>query len=491
MKPRVLAAFLFLFFASSSASVRAQQETFVPITLNAAQTEIHLWTSGAGVTYARVKLTFAHGGFRVTDWGEPTRNGNNFAVDIKPEQWTGLSTQAIMYLTHVYELGTLPSGSYSFNVNSRGAAVRSEQFDPSQIVEHWQLVAPSRESTYLAIRTTGGVTFTFVTLYPTDQPRRITDWGNVARNGNDYAVDIRVEEWTGAPATNQSLERRAYSLGPTPPGAYSFTLKANGEVVRTQPFNVSAGQSSPFANPLEDPHYFVRQHYLDFLGREPESGGLSYWADQFVQCGISESCVHEKRIGVSAAFFMADENQAVGGFVYRLYKGTLSRRPTLAEFNSDRDRLPSGPGLETAKEALVNEWVTRPEFLGRWPETMSAEEFVRGLYDSAGLRDVAASEKAQATANLQSGTESRAQVVRGMIELKAFRDAEYNPSFVLMQYFDYLRREPEEAGYQFWLGVLNNRDPNNFRGMVCSFITSAEYQLRFGSTVTRTNQDCK
>jgi hypothetical protein len=52
-----------------------------------------------------------------------------------------------------------------------------------------------------------------------------------------------------------------------------------------------------------------------------------------------------------------------------------------------------------------------------------------------------------------------------------------------------LRRDPEAAGYAFWLDVLN-RDPANTTGMVCSFITSSEYQLRFGSAITASNSQC-
>jgi hypothetical protein len=59
-----------------------------------------------------------------------------------------------------------------------------------------------------------------------------------------------------------------------------------------------------------------------------------------------------------------------------------------------------------------------------------------------------------------------------------------------MQYFGYLRRDPDPAGYGFWLNVLNNSEPNNYRSMVCAFITSAEYQRRFGPTVTRTSAEC-
>jgi hypothetical protein len=100
---------------------------------------------------------------------------------------------------------------------------------------------------------------------------------------------------------------------------------------------------------------------------------------------------------------------------------------------------------------------------------------------------------------------SRALVLRAVIEIPDFknipdptdpryaeikRTSQYNPAFVLMQYFGYLRRDRDPGGYDFWLDVLNNREPNNFRGMVCAFLTAAEYQLRFGSSVTRTNRDC-
>jgi len=86
--------------------------------------------------------------------------------------------------------------------------------------------------------------------------------------------------------------------------------------------------------------------------------------------------------------------------------------------------------------------------------------------------------------------DSRARTVRKLIEYDEFESAEYNSAFVLAQYFNYLRREPEDGGYQFWLNVLNNREPNNYLSMVCAFITSREYQERFGSIVTYTNSDC-
>jgi len=60
----------------------------------------------------------------------------------------------------------------------------------------------------------------------------------------------------------------------------------------------------------------------------------------------------------------------------------------------------------------------------------------------------------------------------------------------LLQYFGYLRRDPELGGFLFWLDTLNNGDAGIFRGMVCAFATSREYQQRFSTVVTRANADC-
>jgi hypothetical protein len=87
-------------------------------------------------------------------------------------------------------------------------------------------------------------------------------------------------------------------------------------------------------------------------------------------------------------------------------------------------------------------------------------------------------------------TESRALVVRDVADNAALTRAVYNQSFVIMQYFGYLRRDPDQGGLDFWLSVLNGREAGNYRGMVCAFLTSAEYQRRFGGLITRSNADC-
>ncbi len=245
---------------------------------------------------------------------------------------------------------------------------------------------------------------------------------------------------------------------------------------------------APVFNPINETQVFVRQHYLDFLAREPDPGGLGYWSAQIDGCGGDARCINSRRIGVSAAFFIELEFQDTGSFVYRLYKGSLGQQPSYTEFETDRSSVVAGPNLEANKQALADNWVGRQGFLMLYPLSQTPELFVNTLFDTARLVPFSA-ERQRLISEMNSG-KTRAQVLREMIELEEFKAREYNPAFVLMQYFGYLNRNPDQGGYDFWLNILNNREPNNYRGMVCAFITSREYQERFGLLLQRTNTDC-
>jgi hypothetical protein len=138
--------------------------------------------------------------------------------------------------------------------------------------------------------------------------------------------------------------------------------------------------------------------------------------------------------------------------------------------------------------------VQQPEFVQKFQMNVTAESFVDALlaHVSASSQVDLSRERSQLIAKYQTGgslNESRALVLTMVTEDGSFQQAEYNPSFVLLEYFSYLRRDPDPGGYQFWLNALNSA-PGNYRGMVCSFITSAEYQRRFSSVVMHTNAEC-
>ncbi len=282
--------------------------------------------------------------------------------------------------------------------------------------------------------------------------------------------DLYVE---GNEILNLTLSEPAGGAFPGSPSTATLTIISNDAAV-------------PTTNPLDNAQFFVNQQYLDFLNREPDSGGLAYWTNEITKCGNNTTCTNNRRAGVSAAFFVEAEFQQSGSFVYRIYKGGLGRQPTYSEFTLDRSKVVGG--IESDKEVLLGNFVQRAEFRLTYPDAMTNEQFVNKLFDTAGLVPFGTERQQQIDA-MNSG-KTRAQLVRDVVEIQVFKDREFNPSFVLMQYFGYLRRDPDPGGYTFWLDVLNNRDRNNYRGIVCAFITSREYQERFSSVFTRTDAEC-
>lgn len=281
---------------------------------------------------------------------------------------------------------------------------------------------------------------------------------------------------------------RTINLTLTNPGG-GATLGAQRTALVTINDNDTA---QPTTNPIDDTGAFVRQHYYDFLNRLPDAGGFAYWTNLIGQCSATDAqCLNSKRVSVSAAFFIEQEFQDTGSFVYRLYKAAYGQRPTYTQFMPDRSRVTGGANLEAGKQAFAEAFVVRPEFTAKYPATLSPTAFVEALLQT--MRQGSAidlSSQRNALINDYTVNKNRARILRQLVDDATFKQAEYNNAFVLMQYFGYLRREPDASGYGFWLDVLNNRVNNNYRSMVCAFLTSAEYQDRFSFIRTRSDSVC-
>jgi len=85
---------------------------------------------------------------------------------------------------------------------------------------------------------------------------------------------------------------------------------------------------------------------------------------------------------------------------------------------------------------------------------------------------------------------NRGRIVQLVIDNQLVQKAEYNGAVVLMQYFGHLQRDPDESGYAFWLDALNHQEPVDVRGIVRAFLTSSEYQERFGGMASRGGNEC-
>jgi hypothetical protein len=83
--------------------------------------------------------------------------------------------------------------------------------------------------------------------------------------------------------------------------------------------------------------------------------------------------------------------------------------------------------------------------------------------------------------SLSNGTLTKAAVLGQVAGDQRFVAAKRNQTFVMMEYFGYLRRDPDAAGYEFWLNKLNQFNGNFEQAeMVKAFIVSGEYRGRFG-----------
>jgi hypothetical protein len=279
--------------------------------------------------------------------------------------------------------------------------------------------------------------------------------------------------------------------------------------------------AAPVTNPIDEAQFFVRQHYYDFLSRIPDQPGLDYWTGQITQCGSDAACIHTKRIDVSNAFFYEQEYQQTGSYVYRLYRAAFGNNqpfpnpnpnaqfpneekklPSYAAFAPDRARVRGGASLTQTQLDLANDFVQRPAFIDKYgtaSNTGFVDAILGTLRNDLGV-DLTSQRAALISLFNQSGRGpvlyrlADDNVQTNPIDNRAFIDAEYNRAFVATQYFGYLRRNPDIGGFIFWLGQVNSaalRDVAKQHAMVCSFITSTEYQQRFSSVVTHSNAECQ
>lgn len=268
---------------------------------------------------------------------------------------------------------------------------------------------------------------------------------------------------------------------------------------------ITDNDSSPSAtNPIDSSPLFVRQHYHDFLNREPDAGGLNFWTSEIDGCSPKPQCVEIKRINVSAAFFLSIEFQETGYLVYRMYKASFGNLPNapvpvaFTPFLRDTQRIGQGvvvgvgnweAQLEANKQTFALAFVQRPEFQAAYPGSMSAAAFVDQLNANAGgVLSPAERSNLIAVLSVPGDAGQRAQVLRAVSEDVDLKNAEIRKAFVLMQYFGYLRRNPNDApdsdftGFNFWLGKLNQFNGDFIQAeMVKAFISSIEYRQRFGN----------
>jgi uncharacterized repeat protein (TIGR01451 family) len=296
-------------------------------------------------------------------------------------------------------------------------------------------------------------------------------------------------------------------------GGAGFTTP--GATTSTATLSIADDTIESAGNPIDDTETFVRHHYHDFLNREADSTGLAFWVDNINKCndpsrrpaGLTVAqCIETFRVHTSAAFYLSIEFQQSGYFVYRISQAGFAEiaPPTVpvpiryAQFIRDAAEINRGvvvgqgaweAQLNQNKQAYALAFVQRQEFLLRYPANTSATAFVNSLDQNAG-NVLISSERSALISELSPNPADpalRASVLKKVADNAVMVQQHFNRAFVLMQYFGYLRRNPDAAqdtnfsGYNFWLNKLNSFNSDFVKAeMVKAFINSDEYRHRFG-----------
>jgi hypothetical protein len=270
------------------------------------------------------------------------------------------------------------------------------------------------------------------------------------------------------------------------------------------------------SNPIDVSRTFVGQHYHDFLYRQSDQSGEDFWTSVIEQCAADAECRRVKRVAVSSAFFLSIEFRQTGYLVIRSHKagfGNGKGMPRYDTFLRDQREVSEGvivgqgnwqAQLDANRQAYLQDFVSRSEFTSKpsFAQGVAAGTYVDALFANSGVTPATAERNAAISAYGSGDTTGRANALKSVIESGSVFNKLYNDSFVLMQYFGYLRRNPDSlpdtdfTGYDFWLGKLNGvsqtnedmRDDTQAQHraeraeMVRAFIESTEYRQRFGES---------
>jgi len=302
--------------------------------------------------------------------------------------------------------------------------------------------------------------------------------------------------------------------------------------IKVKPLRLRPGTNVPIT--IDDADFFTSQHYVDFLRRFPDAPGLTFWTDK-VTTQTSEctdpakrfpgesvaACADRKRANTSAAFFLSPEFQNTGSFVVRVYWGTLGKqpnancpslpsglsgqcRPLYSDYIADMSQVAKGivvndqldPNVINAnKRAYVDQFVNTTAFKAKY-DSLNNQQFVDTLFTTTGINASAIDRQALVNGlNAVPATETRSSVVFKIVDGtttltggalrfdttygQAFYNAQFDDAFVFMEYVGYLRRNPDQGGYDFWLGKLKQYGNWSDAEMVLAFIRAPEYRNRF------------
>jgi subtilisin family serine protease len=304
----------------------------------------------------------------------------------------------------------------------------------------------------------------------------------------DYATSVGTLRWAAGEGGTKSFTV-PITDDQNVEGAEAFTVTLSGATrvplgsQSAATINIMDNDTNGFApNPIDDIPFFIRQQYIDFLGRLPDPTGFNNWVATLQGCpdgGYGMNHPTCDRVHVAKSTYQSVEFQTRGYWAYRFYEVAMGRKPNYAEFVPDMAQVggPKSPQEEAlSKDQFINQFVHRSEFTHRYGSLADPAQYVDALLQTAGVPNL--SIRSSLISGLQSNQKTREQVLREIVESQEVEDRFYIRGFVSMMYYGFLRRDPDPVGFDNYVLKLNQTgDP---RAMTFDFIYSSEYRSRFG-----------
>jgi hypothetical protein len=210
---------------------------------------------------------------------------------------------------------------------------------------------------------------------------------------------------------------------------------------------------------------FAMQQYRDFLNREGDPGGISFWTDQVASGATSRAqCIEN--------FFNSAEFQSGAAPIVRLYFAFFNRIPDFGGLMYWIGNLRSG---FYSLDQIASSFAGSAEFQGTYGSLTNAQ-FVDLIYHNLLGREPDSGGFAFWTHQLDSGQMSRGQVMRNFSESSEYQSLSFSKVYVTMAYVGMLRRAPDQGGFDFWVGYMNT---NSGLALINGFLASTEYHNRF------------
>jgi hypothetical protein len=335
----------------------------------------------------------------------------------------------------------------------------------------------------VAVNRSGDLSQASTVDYRTSDPSGLNNCDQVTGNASsrcDYATTAGTLRFAAGETSKTIIIPIVNDVYMDATEVFTVTLSnaAGGQLgaIPAATVTITNNDTAQAPNPIDNSEFFVQQLYIDFLGREPDNAGQAAWLGILNNCTVPTNC---DRIAVAGGFVRSPEFTERGYFVYRAFRSSLGRFARYSEFIPDMARVSgflSAEDLEANKVAYVEEFMSRQEFKDIYDATVNnPTAYVDTLLQKADLPNHP--KRAEWIAKLSNNTLTRAQVLRELMESTELSTKYVNEAFIVMNYFGFLRRDPD-AAYTTWINIFSTT--NDDRLIINGFLNSLEYRFRFG-----------